>query len=195
MGIWHLTEKFQFNLDTSKKESPNPIPLLWHRLPSLWVCLHQPAQPSHTFSGVQLSCHRAFRITFAAMHVYRHSSHTTLCISLFFALSSTAGYLLSGLRQPSHPARIFSSISPDPFYLLPARGLPTHVTLVFNYNLHYLTPSFHPAYILGWFTIKSRAVNNQVNIKLSLYYSTHWSCWWIYNFKKYRFNAIFHNET
>jgi len=66
--------------------------------------------------------------TFTGIQVIRHSAYR------FFALSSTAGYLLSGLRQPSHPARIFSSISPDPFYLLPARGLPTHVTLVFNYN-------------------------------------------------------------
>jgi len=31
------------------------------------------------------------------------------------------------------------------------------------------------------------------NIKLSLYYWTHWSCWWIYHIKKHRFNAIFHN--
>jgi len=30
------------------------------------------------------------------------------------------------------------------------------------------------------------------NIKLSSYYWTHWSCWWIYHFKKHRFNAIFH---
>ena len=58
------------------------------------------------------------------MNVSRHSYHTTLCIS-FFALFSTAGYLLSWLRQPSHPARKFSGIFPDPFYLLPA-----HVTLV-----------------------------------------------------------------
>jgi len=54
----------------------------------------------------------------------------------FFALSSTAGYLLSGLRQPSHPARIFSGILPDPFDLLPSRrlafirGMPAQVTLV-----------------------------------------------------------------
>jgi len=27
-------------------------------------------------------------------------------------------------------------------------------------------------------------------IKLSFYYWTHWSCWWIYHFKKYRFNPI-----
>ena len=46
-------------------------------------------------------------------------SYDTLHIA-FFALSSTAGYLLSGLRQPSHPACIFSDIFPDPFYLLPA---------------------------------------------------------------------------
>jgi len=58
------------------------------------------------------------------MNVSRHSYHTTLCIS-FFALFSTAGYLLSWLRQPSHPARKFSGIFPDTFYLLPA-----HVTLV-----------------------------------------------------------------
>jgi len=42
----------------------------------------------------------------------------------------TAGYLLTGLRQPSHPARIFSGIFPDPFYLLPARRLLVHVALV-----------------------------------------------------------------
>jgi len=30
------------------------------------------------------------------------------------------------------------------------------------------------------------------NVKLSLYYWTHWSCWWVYHFKKHRFNAIFH---
>jgi len=52
-------------------------------------------------------------------------SYDTLHIA-FFALSSTAGYLLSGLRQPSHPACIFSDIFPDPFYLLPARRLPAH---------------------------------------------------------------------
>jgi len=64
------------------------------------------------------------------MHVSRHLNHETLRISLFFALSSTAGYLLSGLRRSSHPACIFSGIFPDPFYLLPARGLRVHVTLV-----------------------------------------------------------------
>jgi len=53
-------------------------------------------------------------------------------LHIFFALSSTAGYLLSGLRQPSHPARIFSGYLPDPFYLLPARRLPAHVTLVYR---------------------------------------------------------------
>ena len=30
------------------------------------------------------------------------------------------------------------------------------------------------------------------NVNLSLYYWTHWSCWWVYHFKKHRFNAIFH---
>jgi len=28
---------------------------------------------------------------------------------------------------------------------------------------------------------------------LSSYYWTHWSCSWIYHFKKPRFNAIFHS--
>jgi len=74
----------KFNLDTSKNQSPNFIPLLWHRLPSLWVCLHQPAQPSHTL-GVQLSWHCAFRIACATMHISRDSNHTTLCISFFCA--------------------------------------------------------------------------------------------------------------
>jgi len=31
------------------------------------------------------------------------------------------------------------------------------------------------------------------NVKLSLYYWTQWSCWWVYRFKKHRFHAIFHN--
>jgi len=29
------------------------------------------------------------------------------------------------------------------------------------------------------------------HVKLSLYYSTHWSCWWVYHFKKHRYHAIF----
>jgi len=28
---------------------------------------------------------------------------------------------------------------------------------------------------------------------LTLYYWTHWSCWWNYHFKKRRFNAVFHH--
>jgi len=31
------------------------------------------------------------------------------------------------------------------------------------------------------------------NKKLSLYYRTYWSSWWISLFKKPRFNAIFHD--
>ena len=31
------------------------------------------------------------------------------------------------------------------------------------------------------------------NMKLSLYYWTHWSCWWSYHFKKPTFKSIFHN--
>jgi len=31
------------------------------------------------------------------------------------------------------------------------------------------------------------------NIKLFLYYWTHWCCWWVYHFKIPRFNAIFHH--
>jgi len=53
--------------------------------------------------------------TFPGIQIIRHSAYR------FFALSSTAGYLLSGSRQSSHPARIFSGISPDPLYLLRAR--------------------------------------------------------------------------
>ena len=29
------------------------------------------------------------------------------------------------------------------------------------------------------------------NIKASVYYRTHWSCWWVYHFKKHRFHVIF----
>jgi len=38
--------------------------------------------------------------------------------------------LLSGFCQPSHPARIFSGILLGLFYLLLARRLPAHVTLL-----------------------------------------------------------------
>jgi len=62
--------------------------------------------------------------TFPGIQIIRHSEYR------FFALSSTAGYLLFGLRQPSHLARIFSGILLDLFYFLPARRLPAHVTLV-----------------------------------------------------------------
>jgi len=40
--------------------------------------------------------------TFPGIQIIRHSAYR------FFALSSTADYLLSGLRQPSHPARILA---------------------------------------------------------------------------------------
>jgi len=33
------------------------------------------------------------------------------------------------------------------------------------------------------------------NVKLSLYYWTHWSCWWVYHFKKHRYHAIFHSNV
>ena len=32
------------------------------------------------------------------------------------------------------------------------------------------------------------------NVKSSLYYWTHWSCWWVYHFKKHGYHAIFHNN-
>ena len=67
---------------------------------------------------------------FPGIQIIRHSAHR------FFALSSTASYLLSGSRQPSHPARIFSGIFPDPFYLLPA-----HVTLMLKLCSVYLSLS------------------------------------------------------
>jgi len=62
--------------------------------------------------------------TSPGIQIIRHSAYR------FFALSSTAGCLLSGLHQPSDPARVFSGILLDPFYLLPDRRLPAHVTLV-----------------------------------------------------------------
>jgi len=62
--------------------------------------------------------------TFPGIQIIRHSAYR------FFPLFSTASYLLSGLRQPSHPAHIFSGILPDLFYLLLARRLPAHVTVV-----------------------------------------------------------------
>jgi len=47
----------------------------------------------------------------------------------------------------------------------------------------------HPICVLSHLT---SACKNS-NVKLSLYYWTHWSCWWIYHYKKHRFNAIFQN--
>jgi len=32
------------------------------------------------------------------------------------------------------------------------------------------------------------------NVKLSLYYWTHRSCWWVYHFIKHRYHAIFHHN-
>jgi len=32
------------------------------------------------------------------------------------------------------------------------------------------------------------------NVKLSLYYWTHWNCWWVYHFVKHRYLAIFNNN-
>ena len=32
------------------------------------------------------------------------------------------------------------------------------------------------------------------NVKLSLHYWTHWSCWWVYHFKKHRYHVIFLNN-
>jgi len=31
------------------------------------------------------------------------------------------------------------------------------------------------------------------SIKLSFYYWTYWSCWWIYHFKTPTFNVVFRN--
>ena len=117
MGIWHLTKKFQFNLDTSKKQSPNFIPLLCHRLP-----FHSSVYIRHAVSAyISWHSHQTlFKVFSSAAIVYfgyfRHharfqafKSCGTLHI-VFIALSSTAGYLLTRLRQPSHPARIFSGI-------------------------------------------------------------------------------------
>ena len=58
-----------------------------------------------------------------------------LCKSLFYELSSTSVYLPSGLPEPSMRAiTFFASILLDPFHLLPARPLPAHLTLVYNYK-------------------------------------------------------------
>jgi len=32
------------------------------------------------------------------------------------------------------------------------------------------------------------------NVTLSLYYWTHWSCWWVCHFKQHRYHAILHNN-
>jgi len=48
----------------------------------------------------------------------------------------------------------------------------------------------HPICVLSHLMCASK----NCNVNLSLYYWTHWSCWWIYHFKKYRFNAIFYKN-
>ena len=48
----------------------------------------------------------------------------------------------------------------------------------------------HPICVLSHLMFASK----HCNLKLSVYYSTHWSCWWVYRFKKHRYNAIFHNN-
>ena len=98
--------------------------------------------------------------TFPGIQIIRHSA------CRFFALSSTAGYLLSWLRQPSHPVRILSGILPDPFYLLPARQLPAHVTLVRT-----TTPSKHPnavwkGNIYIFYSLKELKLTPLMNLKL-----------------------------
>jgi len=49
---------------------------------------------------------------------------------------------------------------------------------------------FHPIRVLSHLMCACE----HCNVKLSLYYWTHWSCWWPYHLKKHRFNAIFHNN-
>jgi len=99
--------------------------------------------------------------TFSGIQIIQHSEYR------FFALSSTAGCLLSGWRQPSHPARIFSGICwirfiyyskvhhvADSSYsihyyfysLLPTRWLQAHVTLLIRFQVviqQILLRSFH----------------------------------------------------
>jgi len=48
---------------------------------------------------------------------------------------------------------------------------------------------FHPICVLSHLM----CVCKHCNIKLSICYWTHWSCWWIYHFKKPTFKSIFHN--
>jgi len=48
----------------------------------------------------------------------------------------------------------------------------------------------HPICILSYLMCACKHCNE----KLSLYYWTHWSCWWVYHFKKHWHHAIFHNN-
>jgi len=110
----------------------------------LLCALCQPAQPPRTFADVQLSWHCAFRGTLQFLQLLasfrlccvsrnRHhvrfqalKSHDTLHF-VFLALSSTAGYLPSGLRQPSRPAgrdeRSYIFQTPTPLLLRTLRLL------------------------------------------------------------------------
>ena len=44
------------------------------------------------------------------------------------------------------------------------------------------------AYFFTWY---AHVACKHCNVKASVYYRTHWSCWWVYHFKKHRFHAIF----
>ena len=100
---------------------------------------------------------------FPGIQIIRHSAHR------FFALSSTASYLLSGSRQPSHPARIFSGIFPDPFYLLPA-----HVTLVLN-----------PALGLGKVCQREKGLRLVKEILYPFLWLIHTRCYFLVSISKY----------
>jgi len=97
VGIWHLTKKFQFNLDTSKK----------HHQTLFFYC--DTGYLPCGFANIRWHSHHTlfevFRLAgivhfglLSPPRTSRHSNHTTIWRSFFFALSSTAGYLLSGLR-------------------------------------------------------------------------------------------------
>jgi len=49
---------------------------------------------------------------------------------------------------------------------------------------------FDPIWILSHLMCASK----HCKVKLPLYHWTHWSCWWVYHFKKHRYHAISHNS-
>ena len=93
------------------------------------------------------------------------------------------GRLLCTLRLQRGPRGKCLACLPTPLYIT--------LTMILYENMkpikHVL---LHPICVLSHLLCACK----HCNVRLSLYYWTHWSCWWVYHFKKHRYHAIFHNN-